>query len=196
VTSATDSGASRVYLCGIGARWLPRVLGGAVLGAGLLAVARIGAQSTVPGARSFRGVLVVFVAIVALWIVRKGSEVRLRVRVDRDGLSFEHRGRSAGLAYADIDAVRYEAPFGASRAWLPAAILSDRREREWRLCALIDAGDRLLAEVVERSGRDDLAAWVEAQRIVEKMSRSAMRVRVGYALAAAITLAGVVQLFR
>jgi hypothetical protein len=167
-----------------------------VLVAGLLAVARIGAQSTVSGARSFRGLLVVLAAIVALWIVRKGGEVRLRVRADRKGLSFEHRGKSAGLAYADIDAVRYEAPFGAGRVWLPAVILSDRRGREWRLCALLAGGDRLLAEVVERSGRDDLAAWVEAQRIVEKMSRSVMRVRVGYALAAAVTAAGVVHLVR
>jgi len=162
----------------------------------MLAVARIGPQSTVPGSRPFRGLLVLLAAIVALWIVRKGGEVRLRVRTEPDGLTFENRRISAGLAYADIDAVRYEAPFGASRAWLPAAVLSDRRGREWRICALLGGGDRLLTEVVERSGREDLAAWVEAQHIVEKMSRSAMRVRVGYALAGALVVAGGVHLFR
>jgi len=63
------------------------------------------------------------------------------------------------------------------------------------LCALLACGDRLLGEIVEGSGREDLAAWVEAQRIVEKMSRSVMRVRLGYALCVAVVAVGVVHLF-
>ena len=85
------------------------------------------------------------------------------------------------------------APFGASRFWLPAAVLVDRQGREWRLSALLASGDRLVEEIVERSGREGLAAWAKEHRVGKRMSRATLRVRVGYAVALAILLVAAVH---
>ncbi len=182
------SGRDDGYACGTAARWLPRVLAASLLVSGWLLVVRLGPDSTVPGARSVRGLVVVAAALVALWIVRKGGELRLRLRVTDDGLRFEHRSHSAELPFEAIESVRYEAPFAGSRVWLPAAVLVDSQDRSWRVSALLDGGDRLFVELVRRSGREDLAAWVDAHRVIERMGRSAWRVRLGYALVATIFL--------
>jgi hypothetical protein len=166
---------------------LPRTLAGAVLVAGLLASAHV--EPTLPGANTLRALLAVVAAIAALWVVRRAGEVRLRVTAGAKGLTFERGAHSASLPYDDIDAIRFEAPFGASRSWLPAAVLVDRQGRDWRLCALLSSGDRLVADIVERSGREGLATWVDEHRVLRRMSLSRLRVRLGYAMALAVLLA-------
>jgi hypothetical protein len=184
------------YACGTAARWLPRVVAGSLLTAGLLAVGRLGMQPGVPGARTFRMLLVMATALAALWIVRKGGEVRIRVHVAAAQIRFELGRRGASLSFEDIEGVRYEAPFGPSRFWLPATVLVGRDGRGWRLSALLDSGGRLVDEIVERSGREDIAAWVDALGIRERMGRARQRVRVGYAIAAGIVLVAALYALR
>ncbi len=179
------------YRCGGAARWLPRALAGSVLAAGMLAGARIEARGGVPGSASFRVLLVLAAAATALWIVRKGGEVRVQARPDAEGLVLTTGNRRARVAFDDLEAVRYEGAFGPSRSWLPAAVLVDRFGSGWRLSALLDDGARLIDEIVERSGREDLAAWVAAHRVRARMARAVLLVRAGYSVAAGVLAVGV-----
>ena len=185
-----------LYRCRAPARWLPRTLAAAVLVAGMLAAARLEAYAAVPGARAFRIALVVASAALALWIVRKGAEVRLRVSVGVDAVELEIGGRGASLPLEEIASVRYEPPFGPSRSWLPAAVLLDRHGASWRLSGLLDGGERALAEIVAQSGREDLAAWVAAQDLEAKMARHSLRVWLGYALALVVMIAAAAHYLR
>ena len=54
----------------------------------------------------------------------------------------------------------------------------------------VDEGGRLMDEIVERSGREDLAAWIDAQGIRAKMARAGLRVRIGYSVVLVVLLAG------
>ena len=176
------------FACGAPARWLPRALGGSVLAAGILAAGRVGSQSSAGGAQGFRLLLLMAAAAAALWIVRKGGEVRVRVSVEAEGIVFEVGSHRVSLEFERIEALRYEAPFGPSRSWLPAAVVVERGGREWRLSALLTAGDVLIDTLVNRSGREDLVAWAEAHGIRDKMSRSSLRLRIGYAFALAVVI--------
>ena len=182
------------YRCGTAARWLPRLLAASVLVAGWLMMLRVEPEAATPMVRSLRGLSVVFGAALALWIVRKGGEVRWRYELGDDALRVLHPGGSADLEYDWIQSARYEAPFGESRGWLPATVLQDKHGRTWRISALIDDGPKLIAELVQR--REELNAWVEAHRIEERMARAALRVRIGYGLAFAILLAATIYAVR
>jgi len=192
----SHAGGSPAYACGRAARWLPRVAAGAVLVAGLLAAAHIDPERGVAGARSVRALVAVVGAIGSLWVLRRGAEVRLRVSVGPEAVAFEANGRSAELPIDEIDAIRYEGPFGVSRYWLPAAILVDRQGREWRISGLLQAGDRLIAEIVDRGRREALATWVCEQRIGERMAHAPRRVGVGYGVALAIVVLSVLTHLR
>ena len=65
------------------------------------------------------------------------------------------------------------------------------RQQPWRISALIDDGDRLLAELIRRTGRHDLQAWAETLDLFGVLSRARRRVLIGYVAAAAILVAGV-----
>ena len=134
--------------------------------------------------------MILLAAILAVWILRQGSEVRLRIEVDDRDLVFESGAQQCTLRLVDVEALRYDAPFGVSRSWLPATVLIDRGGREWRLPALLEAGDQLVEEILQRSGKQNLETWAEALRIRSRMSRGGSRVRLGYATAAAILGAG------
>lgn len=184
------------FSCGAAARWLPRSLAGATLAVAMLIVAGLETETPIYGMRMFRILLVMLAAAVALWVVRKGGEVRMVVSLEEEGVAFEVGSRSAEVAYDEIEAVGYEAPFGPSRSWLPAAVLLDRSGRSWRLSGLLADGGRLVEEFVRRSGREDLAAWVDAQDIRSKMARSATRIRIGYAVVAVVVAVGLVFYLR
>jgi hypothetical protein len=104
-------------------------------------------------------------------------------------LELRYGSRGPRLRYADLDAIRWDGPFGAGRSWLPAAVLVDREGREWRLCSLLNDGARLLDEVLERGGRPALATWAAEYRIVARLARAGRRVAAGYAVAALVLLA-------
>jgi hypothetical protein len=187
---------STIHACGRAARWLPRTLAGAVFAAGLLAMARPGTSGAdAPPARPFRAAVVLVAGVAALWIVRRGGELRGRNVVGPDSLAFEQGPHRTELPFDEVESLRYEAPFGVSRSWLPAAVVVGRDGRAWRLPALLADGARAIETVIERSGRSDLAAWAEAQRVVERMGRATTHVRLGYAGAAAIVLVTLVRLW-
>jgi len=171
----------QVYTCGRAAHWLPRTLAGALLLAGLLAAARVDPEAAVSGSRRFRALVVLAGAVLALWVVRKGGEVRQGVVSGDDALEVRYGARSRRLAYADVDAIRWDGPFGAGRSWLPAAVLVDREGREWRLCSLLQRGERLLGEIVERSRRPALATWAAEYRVGRRLARTGLRLIAGYA---------------
>ena len=70
------------------------------------------------------------------------------------------------------------------------ADLLDRQGRVWRLSGLLSDGERLVDEFVGRCGREDLAAWIDAQGIRSKMGRAALRIRIGYAVVLVVISAG------
>ncbi len=188
--SADTSQTHAAYRCGAAARWLPRALAGSLLAAALVATQRVDPESVVSGSQGFRTAVIVLAAILAVWILRQGSEVRLRIEVNDEDLVFESGAQQSTLRLVDVEALRYDAPFGVSRSWLPATVLIDRGGREWRLPALLDAGDRLVDQILQRGGKQKLEAWARALRIRSRMSRGGSRVRLGYATAAAILGAG------
>ena len=191
MTRSDDTPKTRdAYRCGAAARWLPRALAGSLLAAALVATMRVDPEVVISGSRGFRTAVVILAAVLALWILRRGGEVRLRIEVNARDLVFEFGAQSSTLRLADVETLRYDAPFGVSRSWLPATVLIDRAGREWRLPSLLDDGDRLVEKILQRSGKQNLEAWAHAMRIRSRMSRGAIRVRLGYATAAAILGAG------
>lgn len=179
------------FRCGNAARWLPRVLAGALLVSAMLVTMRIDPLSGIAGSRAFRVGLVVAAAAVALYVVRRGGELRLEIAVSTEGLEFSAGRFHSSLAFDQIESLQYETPFSASRNWIPAAVLIDRQERAWRMPALIDDGDRLIVLLLRHSGREDLASWSDALGVRRRMAGAVRRVTIGYAVAAALLLAGV-----
>jgi hypothetical protein len=134
--------------------------------------------------------------IVALWLVRQGGETRIEVGLGCEGLFLFRGAHRTVLRYDDIDALRYDAPLGSSRSWLPATVLTDRHDTEWRVSALLDRGDDLISELLRLSGRDDLRAWADALRIGRRMAGASRRVGLGYGVAAAVLSVGVLFVLR
>jgi len=175
---------SQLYSCGTAALWLPRVLGGAVLTAGLLVAFGLDSGMNVQFMRQFRAAIAVIAGLAALWVLRRGGEVRIGFGLREDGLVFVVGSRRIDLRYRDIEGVRYEPPFAVSRsAWIPAVAVIDRSGVSWRIPALVTDGGDLVAQLVSRTGREDLAAWADALDLRERMSRSRRWVVAGYSLA-------------
>jgi len=194
---ADEDRGERIHRCSAAARWLPRAFAGAVLAAGLLVAFSLDPDATVPLVRPFKRGLVLVSALAALWLVRKGGEVRVGVGAGPDGLVFVAGARRLDLRYRDIATLRYEPPFGMSRsAWMPALALIDRQGTSWRIPALIECGERLVAALLEQSGREDLAAWADAFDLERRMARSGARVAAGYGAAVLIVVAAAIFRFR
>ncbi len=184
-------GNERWFRCAAAARWLPRVLAGCVL-----AAAMFFSFGRTTGPSLFGRAVVFAAALVALWIIRQGAELRTEVGLVEDAVIFGGGGRGIRLDLEKIDSIGY-APFFSSRARpLPAAVLIDRRGRSFRLPALLAHGDRLVELLVSRAGRDDLSAWVEARGVALRMGRATLLVTAGYVLSAATLIAGVVSYLR
>ena len=87
--SADRSQTRAAYRCGAAARWLPRALAGSLLAAAVVATNRVDPELVISGSPGFRTAVVVLAAILAVWILRQGSEVRLRIEVHERDLLFE-----------------------------------------------------------------------------------------------------------
>lgn len=179
----------RIYGCGAAARWLPRALAAAVLMTAMFGVFRIDdtGDALLPTVRRF---IVVAGALLALSVARKGSEVRCKFGLTGEALTVVVGSRHYRLELADVGRLDYAAPFAGSLNWLPAAVLIDKDGRSWRVPALVRDGDELFAELLRRANRHDLDSWAEVYRIVPRMGRYTFRIRLGYAVAAAIALVG------
>lgn len=183
------------YACGSAARWLPRLLAAAVLAAAVLAAFRFDPHETLNASKYLRNLVALLGAVLALWIARKGGEVRTAFAVGKSEILVRHGSREHALRLADLERLAYETPFAQSRTWLPALILRDRFGQSWRVSAFLAGGDRFLEELLARTGRNDLRSWAETLRLGEIMARSGRRVLIGYAASAAILAAGLIYHF-
>ena len=178
------------YRCGSAARWLPRALAGSLLVSALLVAYRFDPYTEFQFVRVFRIALILFGAWAALWILKSGAEVRLEVLFDTRRIWFGRPPGAPHLEFSEIERLDYHPPFSGSRArWLPAAILLGRDGKLRRVPALVKNGDLLVKELLERSGRSDLASWAESLHLMRRMERSALNIAVGYLLAALILAA-------
>lgn len=176
--------------CGVAARWMPRVLGAALLAAAAIVNGRLEPSAALSG--MVKGVLVVAAAAAALWIVRAGSEARMEIGVEQDRIRLGARGRYVELALRDVEAVDYDPPFSSARRWLPALVLIDRRDRRWRIPASVEDGKSMIDEIVDRSGHDRVRAWADARRVDRRMARSRWFTVAGYGAAAGLVVAATV----
>jgi hypothetical protein len=173
--------AGAFHRCPAAARWLPRVLAASVLMLTLVAALGVDPDGVVARWSSgFRGMLAVAGAVAALWIVRRGGEVRREVRALDDALEVREGRRLARLPYAQIDSLEYVGPFGVGRSWLPALVVVDDTGRIWRFPALLPSGDRLVQDLLERSERSDLRSWAEARGLPSRMAHASRNLAIGY----------------
>ena len=177
------------YRCAASGRWLPRTLAASTLIATLLMAETLESSTGAGLARGLQLLVIVVGAVLALWLVRSGGEVRIRVRVDRDGVWFEHSGHSTVVRFDDVERLDYEGPLSVSRRWIPAATLCEKGGRAWRLPTLLSGGERLLAELLLQAGRSDLETWAESLDLSRRMARGPRAIAGGYALAGLILAA-------
>jgi hypothetical protein len=176
------------YRCGPGARWLPRVAGGALLAAAMIVGLRMPSG---PPAGAVRLLVIAAGALGGLWLVRAGSEVRLEVELGEHAMRFVARGRFVELRFDDVEGMDFDPAFGSRRAWPPAFVLIDRHERRWRIPAFLVECPVLVREIVSRSPDERVRAWAEARRVESRTRRSRWLVPAGY-LAAAVLVASAV----
>jgi hypothetical protein len=184
------------YRCGLAARWLPRVLAAAVLVAAVLAAFRFDPYEVLTASKYLRKLVAVLGGVLALWIVRKGGEVRTAFAVGVEEMSVRHGSREYCLRLEDLDRLSYETPFAQSRTWLPALVLRDRFGQAWRVSSLLERGDRFLEELLVKTGRNDLRAWADTLQLGAVMAGAARRVLVGYLVSALILAAGLIYYLR
>ena len=183
------------FRCSAAARWLPRALAGSLLAAATLAAFRMDPHGVLFSSTYLRNGVALTGGLLALWIVRKGAEVRSVVSIGDEGMVISHGSRSHTIPFNRMSRLGYAAPFAATRNWLPAMLLWDEERTCWRILSLLRDGERLLALLLERAGREDLAAWAETLRLQRRMAASGRRVAVGYIISAAILAAGLVYYF-
>jgi hypothetical protein len=181
--------------CPLPALWLPRLLAAVVLVAALLASYRIGTGLSVSGFPA-RHVVVLLGAAIALWIVRQAGELRTEVRLTVDALVFARGARESRLRLEEIQSLSYDPPFAVQGLWLPAAALIDRDGRRWRLSAMLAGGDRLIGQLLRRTGRHDLEVWAETHHLRRRMGRTVLRQAAGYLVVSVVLAAALVFYFR
>jgi hypothetical protein len=189
MSAAGEPVAEATFLCSASARRLPWVLAAAMVVAAAILAARIDPADRVPNSAVMRGLLVASAAVLGLRISLSLAELRLTVRVRGKDLLFELRGRMASLAWGDILRADWDPPFSHYGRWPPALVLLDRRAQRFRIPALIAGGDRLVADLVARSGRSDLADWADAHRLAGRMVRARWWTAAGYVAAACVVAA-------
>jgi len=183
------------FRCSFAARWLPRALAGSLLAAATLAAFRMDPHGVLFRSTYLRNGMALAGGLLALWIIRKGAEVRSIVSVGDAGLVISHGSRSHTIPFDRMSRLGYAAPFAATRNWLPAMLLWDENRVCWRILSLLRDGERLLTLMLEKAGREDLAAWAETLRLQRRMEASGRRIAVGYIISAAILAAGLVYYF-
>jgi len=192
--TGTGNEASR-YASGLAARWLPRVLAGAVLTASMVLAMHY--ESTVNGdfVRLLRAVIMSMGGMAALWIVRSGGEVRRVVVLDSQQLRFGTGPEAPVLSYAAIDRLTFQIPFAGSWRWLPAVTLLDDQARSWRLPCTLENGAALIENLVRLSGRSDLESWADTLTLSGRMSHPGLIVASGYLLAGGILTGSILYYF-
>ena len=198
------NGQSPVFVSSTAARWLPRVLALALLALGLVAAARAGRIEPQPGVSvpPLTQRLVqsqqLFFALVGLLagvaVIRGGAEVRTRARLGGEALHVTAGIGEIDIEYDKMERLEFASPFSQSRTrWLPATVIVDKWGQAFRLPATLQQGDRLIREIVRRSGREELAAWSQALQLEKRMGRPQLCLAVGYGLAVTAALAALIH---
>jgi len=133
--------------------------------------------------RGVRTLLTVTGGAAALWVLRRGAEVKQRVQLEGTTLELSYGARSRSVDLAEIKQVQFCSAFSRGRNWLAATILIDESGLEWRLSAFLERGDELLAAIADRGGRGELSSWIEARGVIAAMRASTRRLIVGYGVA-------------
>jgi len=180
---------SSAYACGWVARLSPRVLAGTMVLAVLLVTDRFQDAPGLVGSTRMHLALWASAAVLALWALNKGAELRVKVAISDDRLSFRYGARPLELPLKEIETLRFDPPFAWRKSWIAATVLLDVRGRAWRLPVALEAGDRLVADLVRRSGRQDLQTWLDALRVEQRMRRGRVHTAAVYATAGAILIA-------
>ena len=76
------------------------------------------------------------------------------------------------------------------------AAIVDRHGARWRLPALLRDGDRLIDELVRRTGRHDLAVWAETLHLRRRMGRATIVTAAGYCAGLAFLVASAIFYLR
>ncbi|MDH3627062.1 MAG: hypothetical protein OEV00_12385 [Acidobacteriota bacterium] len=153
------------------ARWLPRVLGAtAIVAAWLISLRFTHRGIAFAGGLTLQHMVTALGLFLGWWIVRQGAELRQSVTVMDDGIVWEFERHRRELSWESIERLRFEGPFSRERRWIPAIALEDEAGRNHRVPTFISDGVGLLQELERRSGRDDLAAWIDAHGLLGRMA--------------------------
>lgn len=183
----------RTYRCSAAARWLPRVLAGAVLAAAMIA-SWPRPDAVPPPPRLLQPLVVVLGAAFALWVVRKGSVLRREIDLGVDGLTFRIGRHERVLDYVDVRRIDGRGPFEGVLHWVPAVVLIDVFEKAWDVPVALEDGPAFLDDLLDAAGDDELQAWAEARGLRGRMERAGWFVPSGY-VAAAVLVAGAVGMY-
>jgi len=137
-------------------------------------------------------ILIMAGALVSWWLLRRGNEVRVRWTLTDRALHWSLGRTRTQLAFDDIASLDYDAPFATRGYWLPAWTLHDRQGRVWRVSALIGRAPELLAALLQRSGRSDLAAWAESRSVASRLRRARVLIGWAYGLSLGLVVAAAV----
>lgn len=171
--------------CSVACRWAPRVLGAAMLAAAYITSRGIDPDGLLPASSTFRMLVVVAGAVLALWLVRTGSEVYLEVGAADEGVVFRAHGRERVLGYTDIAAIRYDGAMAGGKRWIPAVVVVDRKGLSWRIPAMMDRCRELLDTILERSGDSGARAWAEERKVHARIGRSRSVIFAAYVISVA-----------
>ncbi len=185
-----------VYRCSAAARWLPRVLAGSLLTCALAIGRTLDPGRQVPISGGVGLLVAVAGAFLALQIVRGGSEVRAVISLHDLGVEFAAGEHKLTLPWSSIRSLDFVPPFLSLRRWLPAGRLIDDESRPWRLPALLEDGDRLIEDLLDRADRSDLRSWSEARGVGRKMGRAVPYLVAGYGMAGLLLLLTVIWVLR
>jgi len=185
---AGDGERDAVFRCGWLSRNSPRVLAGALIVAVFLVTGRFQDAPGIIGGARLHLSLWAGAALLSLWVLNKGAELRLRVGISDQDLSFGYGTRPAVLSFGEIETLRFDPPFAARKSWVAATVLLDKRGQAWRLPVALEDGDMLVAELVRRSAREDLATWSDVLRVERRMRRGRLHTAAVYATAAAFLI--------
>lgn len=183
---------TRRYRSSGAARWLPRILGGAVLAAALIAARGIDPADATPGSGTVRLLVILFGAALALWIVRSGAVLYREVEVRADALWLGYRAAGRELEFRDVVTLDYHGPFGSGRRWAPVLAIRDRLEQDWLVPGTLQDGARFVEDFLQACDRSDLDAWADARHVAARMAGGGRYVVAGYVLAVILVVAAVV----
>lgn len=175
------------FRCAAAARWLPRVLGAAVLAAGLIAAYQLPPTRLVKASYARQCIMAIGL-LAAFWVVRTGREVDVAVTVGERALEFSWGGRRRQVSFDALSSMVFRAPFASGRRWVPAMVLEDEHGESWRVPAFLEGGASFVTELLSRAQRNDLDAWAQARKLEDRMGRARQWVVGGYLASLAIVV--------